>query len=334
MERRTMGFSFQDIMKILMDDAGLTVPKLAERLDRERSLVNKWMSGRHKPRLTYIPQIVEIVLKQATVSQGIVITSHLTEYIHASVLPKELKNTLLSKSSDCSAFLLETLTISLSDIPVEVGGLSQATMTRWNQYLSTPVCAIIAAFIGGALWNLSNHLFGWTYYMGSPGGEPYGFSAFIWGILTFLPIAVIAALFTKAKTTLKPRIFTLIIYTITGSLFALLFYTSGIRIGIEHAGLSYEMREIIIVIIYSFFISFPPYVVLRICAKTKVNNKATAWHVCLPVVAALFAVVLTLFIGRPEIEVAGVRGLLVGMLMKSCMFYITTKYFQYFKLGK
>ena len=107
-----------------------------------------------------------------------------------------------------------------------------------------------------------------------------------------------------------------------GSLAALLFYTTGIRVGIESLGFSYELREIIIVLIYSFIISLPPYAALRLFKGGVLNVKATMLHICLPIIAALIAVALTLFIGRPEIEVAGIRGLLVGLFMRSCMYYV------------
>jgi hypothetical protein len=191
--------------------------------------------------------------------------------------------------------------------------------------MTVPVCAVAAAFLGGVLWNISNHLFGWTYYMGSPGNEPYGLSAFIWGILVLSPIVIISALFPKRQAAMKTVIFTGFAYTVVGGLSALLYYSSGIRTGIESLGLSYGAREIIIVAIYSFLISAPPYVALRIFENSPLDGKTIAWHIGLPVFAALFAVVLTLFIGRPEIEVAGIRGLLVGILMRSCMYYVMAK---------
>ena len=344
-----MDFTFPKLMRILMEDAGLTSPKLAEGLNRERSLVNKWMSGKHKPKTAYIAQIVDILLKKTTTGQEIILAAHITEFIRASSLPEELKNSLLTKSIDCPIFLREALIISLYDTHdiSALSGISNAIpegaaaspapsnpqaspdppetlKIRLGRHMTTPVCAVASAVLGGALWNLANHIFGWTYYMGSPGGEPYGLSAFVWGCLTLLPIAIIAALFLKMKASFK-GIAVLIAYITSGSLAALFFYTSGIRTNIEAIGLSYEIREIIIVFIYSIIVATPPFMIARGFAGSPPDRKATFLYIALPVIAALFAVVVTLFIGRPEIEVTGVRGLLVGVFMRSMMFYVLVK---------
>ena len=331
-----MDFSFPNILRIITNDIGMTLPRLADGLNRERSLVNKWMTGKYKPRPEYIPLIVETILKNATVSQLIIVTAHLVEFIHASQLPIDLKDSLLSKTSGCAEFLFEIMTVSLSVIPVPDVAIVTASLiespvpdaapittlkVRLSRHLTVPVCAVLSAFMGGALWTLVNQVLGWTFYAGSPGGEPYAFTAFVWGFLAFLPHAIIYLIFLTKKFDVK-LIATLAVYIIVGSLSATLFYTSGIRVGIESYGFSYELREIIIVIIYSFIISFPPYIALRILNRTAAGTKKTALRIVLPIAAALLAVVLSLFIRRPEIEVAGIRGLLVGMFMRTCIFYV------------
>ena len=319
-----MEFTFPNVLKIITDDIGMTLPKLADGLNRERSLINKWMSGKHKPRPEYMPLIVETILKNSTVSQLIIVTAHLTEFIQESGLPKNLKDALLSKTGDCAAFLFEILTISINDLPISPDVPVPAYKVRVSRFITAPICAIVSAFLGGALWTLANQVLGWTFYMGSPGGEPYGFSALIWGFLTFLPHIVIYPVFLKKE--IKPKLIgSLSAYIIAGSLSAVLFYTSGIRAAIEGLGFSFQISEIIIVIIYSFIISAPPYIVLRIFYRSSPGIKKTSLHLGLPIAAALLAVLLTLFIGLSKVEVAGVRGLLVGMFMRSCIFYVMSE---------
>ena len=325
-----MDFSFHELLKIVLTDTGLTPPDLAIRLDRERSSIYKWLSGKHQPRASYIPQIVALALEKATASQKVLLIKHMTGYVTNSTLPYEIKETLLCNAENHTAFLQETLVIALSKESLQNTWpdkvMSPEKSAWYERYGKVSICAMATAALGGLLWNFSNHLLGWTYYMGSPGNEPYGFSAFMWGFLTLLPLAIISTIFLKKHLALKTMITALLAYLIVGGLSALLFYTSGIRVGIENLGFSYEMREIIIVIIYSLIISLPPYITLRTITRSALNSKITALYVGLPVVAALVAVILTLFISRPEIEVVGVRGLLVGMLMRSCMFYVMIKH--------
>jgi hypothetical protein len=334
-----VGLSFPEILRLALTDTGLAPSRLAIKLRKERTSVYKWLEGKHRPKPAQIPEIARVILENATASQKQVLMKHLVQQVKQSDLSEDIKETLCGSPIDYTDMLRDVLTLATNRSSFQsasfgkVGNKNNTLGMFRNRsgskhFFSVPVCALVAAFSGGALWTLANQAFGWTYYSGSPGNEPYGLSAFVWGLLTLSPLVVIAVLLLRRHVPPRLSLFICLAYVITGCFSAWLFYTMGIRAGIASVGFAYELRELVVAVIYALMISCPPYIALRLLVKASISFKTTLLHVGLPIVAAFSAVVLTLFIGRPEIEIAAVRGLLVGLSMRSFMYFVIIKTLQ------
>ena len=327
-----MDISFQELLRISLTCTGLTPPELAAGLDRERSSVYKWLSGKHQPKLSYLPQMVSLLLGHATAAQKIILRKQINDIVNHSSLPGEIKKTLLSDTDDDFSFLQEVFTLALSDTPVRQPWTHMKSPSRPSEWVGRNalliVIALTAAALGGILWNVTNLLFSWTYHTGGPNNEPYGLSAVLWGILSLTPVILLAEIYAKKPFPASNALVQLAAYLAVGGLSALVFYSGGIRSFLESHVRSYEIREVIIVLLYAALISLPPYAALRVLGKTVQAGKATAIHIVLPIGLSLMAVLLSFLIRRPEVEVAGIRGLLVGLLMRTGMFFAAARAIQ------
>lgn len=311
-------FSFQRIMQIVISDSGIKPSSLALYCNRERTLIYKWLSGRCMPKASLLPVIAHAVAANTTSSRKIILENDLLEYIHESNLTSQLKDCLIQNCSTEDR-LLEMLDLSISDslpiVDADSSLLPESTFRRSVWII--PAGTVFFSVLGGLLWNLLNHLSGWTFYMGSPDNEPTGLSAFIWGVVSLLPLSAFAFLYIY-KINLK-SIFGAAVYTILGGLAALLFYTISLRSIIAAMGFPYALQESLIVILYACIISLPPYISALFAREPLSVTFRTILNGLLPVGITFLACAMTFIIDRPAGEIAQLRGFVVGLTLRISM---------------
>ncbi|MEL7654798.1 MAG: hypothetical protein AAGU75_02690, partial [Bacillota bacterium] len=108
---------------------------------------------------------------------------------------------------------------------------------------------------------------------------------------------------------------------------AFIFYNGGFRIFIEQLGFHYGLQECIIAGIYGLVISCFPLLALYLVLRRV--GIPLIWHIAgifLPPAAAALSVLGTSIINMPQLEVAQLRGFVVGLTLRLCMFVIAYLY--------
>lgn len=190
------------------------------------------------------------------------------------------------------------------------------------------ICMILSAIIGGLLWNLLNILLNWAFHLGGSGNEPHGFQAFIWGVVSFFPVVFFAGLACYRYVLSNPELlrkfgFVMMLDTIFAGLGAVMFYDLGFRNYIESLRLGYGSQELVIVLIWAFVISLSisiPLLVLSHTFITLLNARYIFLQIPLSMILAFLAVMASLFIPRPENEIAQLRGFFAAVALRIGLF--------------
>jgi len=193
--------------------------------------------------------------------------------------------------------------------------------------LITIIFTLLAALLGGLIWNILNHLFDWAFYMGGSGNEPTGILAFIWGLTAGIPIIVFALLSIRMAKPQATKIvqcdwrLAVTFYSLATGTAGFIFYNSGFRSFVESFGYSYGLQEIVIVVIYAALLSILPFLsLLALLHFPKMAKGMLMIVLTAPILLSVISVLGTMLINRPEAEIAQLRGFLVGLLLKIAMF--------------
>ena len=316
-DARPSTMDFRSLFRLVLDDTGLKPSTIAFELQRERSLVYKWLSGANVPPASYFPLIAEIVSKYASKTKKLILENDLRALVCKAALPQEIRETILAAES-VERLLSECLELSvMSDIAIEQGRSKTALDYRW---LATILLgALFAAVFGGVLWNGLNRVLGWSYFMGGADDELRGFHTLLWGLITMAPIPLpLLALYRgEARSRL---IVPSILFIGFGGLSALAFFSSGIRGTVEGMGLSYPLQETIIVVAFALCLSVPPLVAAILPHSHGKPVSSHAAVVLSPTLAVLLGFFVTLMIDRPVSEILQLRGFVVGFTLRLMVF--------------
>jgi hypothetical protein len=189
------------------------------------------------------------------------------------------------------------------------------------------LCAALAVIAGGWLWNITNTLFKWTFYLGGSGNEPYGIAAFVWGAIVAFAISAFAFIAGIWYIPQKQRSFrrislTVALYTIFGGLGAVLFYGTGVRQWVESANLGYASQELSIAAAWSLILSVLMCLPLLVLPqRVTVLDKRRVWlQVPLAVILVILAVFLSLNIALPAMQIDQLRGFFAGVALRLGLF--------------
>jgi len=321
---------FSELFKIAFSHINESPKTLAEfYIDRDRTLVYKWLNNTAMPSKKLIPGIVRFITDHAAASARVLIKSDFNRYIEASGIHREAIVLLIS-TVDFEDYLEEIFSYAIAEKKQEWNKGIEDDKIRKHQEKSTfPVklgLAIISAALGGLLWNILNRIAGWPFFMGGSANEPVGFTSAIWGFLTLLPVIILAiyvsenqlALFVSFK---KRYVLLSVLYSTAGAVGAFVFYSAGIRGLIENYQIGYFPQELIIAFIYALTISILPFMTLLLFHQKNKLTWRTLLYVLIPSVACTAIVLLTALIGKPDLEISQLRGFLVGGALRSLMFF-------------
>jgi hypothetical protein len=193
------------------------------------------------------------------------------------------------------------------------------------------VCAALAVIVSGLVWNFTNLLLKWQFYLGGSGNEPYGIAAFVWGSIQAFVVSSFAFIvgsvywhIRRAQPSLHEILVVIILYTIFGGIGAWLFYNLGIRLWVESFKYGYGSQEIIIALVWSFVISFMTFVPIWFLDRRRrinvLNTRRLGLQIPFSVLLVFLAVLLSLIIGRSTAEVSLVRGFFAGVALKLGLF--------------
>jgi hypothetical protein len=327
-EKRPAGFLFREVFRMVLDDTGLKASAVAAELQRERSLMYKWLSGSSLPPVSYVPLIAEVVARRCSRTKRLILVDHLKALVRRSDLSAPVRATLL-KLDSLEDLLPECLDLSLAPGPgTPTAGPAAATAT------GAPIAAgswpwlvlgsLVAALVGGILWNVMNRALGWTYFMGSADGAMPAFPALAWGLVTMAP--VIAPLLFLGSRDERPRLALAAgLFTVVGGACAVIFYTTGIRAAIVGRGLGYGLQEMLVAAVYALLLSVPPLAAtlpaLRGSGRLPRPFRAAVLSLA-PAAAVLLGLLATLLVDRPEAEVVQVRGLVVGFALRLTLYVV------------
>lgn len=316
-----MDLTVQSILQILIADTGIRVSVLAKELGRERSLLYKWLSGSSIPSNSYYPDIARIVDEYSTQAQKVLLMDDLRRLVQKSKLTLPVKQALLEIEAPRS-LILEIFTIcTVNTPPIFVSEASSFREKPFRIEVTVLIRALIAALLGGIIWNGLNRLLGWSYFMGTPKDSLRGIPSVVWGITTAVPIPT--ALFcSKKRINIKNKLLFICLYGLLEGIAAGGYFLAGLRPIIEQLHLSYIVQETIMVIWFSMLISVPPYLLVYAVFFRGLAPSRLFFNVGLPIVGALVAFFLTLLIARPQPEVLQLRGFVVGFILRLAMFYI------------
>lgn len=145
--------------------------------------------------------------------------------------------------------------IEKSQKPLTIGQ-SQKPLTIGHDFLLFLLfcflfcCSLLAAGLGGFIWNALNATFGQRVYLGGTSGEPHGWAAFIWPIVTNAPAAIILVILAHlAQIRIRGQLLLYGVFLFIGlPLGSIIFYDyPGFR-GFLH-------DELYLVLIWSFLLS-------------------------------------------------------------------------------
>jgi hypothetical protein len=309
-------FAFKNLFRRILDDTGLKASTVARELQRERSLMYKWLSGSSVPPSSYVPLLVQVVMKHSSRAKRLILAESLRSAVQDAALTGELRDALL-RAAPIEETLSECLDLSLtpglaSAAPRAAGAI---VLGRW----SIVAGALFAALFGGIAWNVLNRIAGWPYFMGSAGEALTGWRALVWGLVTMAPIP--AALVVLGPRADRAReVLPAILFTLVGGASAFLFYSSGARSAIENLDLAYALQETIVVVVFAIVLSIPPHVAALLAGRRRRRFARVAITLVLPTAAALLALLVTLVIDRPVSEVLQLRGFVVGFALRLAQF--------------
>jgi len=310
-------FTFAFLFKLVLDDTGLKPSVIAHELNRERSLMYKWLSGKSTPPVSYFPDIVSIVSTHTSEARKRILENKLRSLIGRISLCRDVRTTVLSADS-FDDFLSECLHLSVMDgIALETQG-DGAGELRWQTLVFSG--ALFAALFGGVLWNLLNRLFRWPYFMGSIEESLRGTHALLWAVVTTAPVPLPLLLLSRPAKR-RGLIVSVTLFIVIGSLSAFAFFSLGIREVIESAGWSYRMQESIIGVLFSLMLSLPP----LLAASLIFSRGRLAWgHVLLlflPAFTVFLTLCITFLIDRPAAEITQLRGFAVAFVLRLTLFF-------------
>jgi hypothetical protein len=275
-------FAFRNLFRRILDDTGLKASTVARELQRERSLMYKWLSGSSVPPSSYVPLLVQVVMKHSSQAKRLILANSLRAIVRDAGLQVELRDTLL-RAGSIVELLSECLDLSL-----------------------TP--------------NALNRILGWPYFMGSSGEALQGWRALVWGLVTMAPIPA-PLLLLGPGTARARRVLPAVLFTLVGGVSALLFYSSGVRAAIENLGLGYVPQETIIVVIFAFVLSVPPHLAALLADRHHSGVARLMVTLLVPTAAALAGFLVILVIDRPVSEVLQLRGFVVGFSLRIAQFF-------------
>jgi hypothetical protein len=311
------GFTFDVLFRIILDDTGLKVSAIAAELNRERSLIYKWLSGASRPPSSYFPLIAEIIIKRVSEARKQILENDLRELVGKISIAQDIRARILALEPLVD-FITECMSLSvMPGMEMDVPGDDRNNI---QQPVFIIASALFAAVTGGVLWNILNHILRWPYYMGSAGEDLFGFHALVWGLITTVPIPLPLLILNRAKGW-RRQIVPMIVFIITGSLAAMAFFSLNIREIVESIGWSYQRQEITLVVIYSIFLSIPPLLASSLALS---RGRLVPKHILilfLPSVIALFSLLITFLIDRPVVEIVQLRGFLVGFMLRLTVFF-------------
>lgn len=302
-------------------------------LDRDRTLVYKWLHDKARPSKSLIPKIVAFVASKAREPLRLQIRHELDLLVSASGLGPEVVAGL-ARTEGFEAYLEDLLLLAVSqgpgadpEAPIAAAGPRRARTIPIRE-LSLGALAILGS---GILWNGINRLLGWAFYMGGTGKEPRGLTAALWGLTISLPILVIALLAARgdpppvsapAQAQARPwKPLHTVLYTLAAILGAWAFYTSGLRASVEGLGLGYRLQESLLALGFALLVPLLPLALLRGVrgpAWARPSQALGLWAI--PALLVLASVFLTFFIDRPAPEVEQLRGFLAGLFLRTGMY--------------
>jgi hypothetical protein len=314
--RSESAFAFGSLFRMVLDDAGIKPSAAALGLNRERSLMYKWLSGKVVPPSYYFPDIVALVSAQASEARKRILENRLRSTVEGLSMARDVRAKVLS-SRTFDELLFECLHLSTMPGAGAAPTPAAAVGLRW---LSLALAgAFFAAMAGGVLWSALNRALGWPYYMGSSDAVLRGFRALVWGAVTTIPIPL--PFFLMYRSGERRRLAApMAAFALAGSLAGFAFHDLGIRKAIEGAALGYRPQEIVIVLAYSAMLSIPPLLAASLFLSRGRLVPRHALVFLAPVAGSLLGLLFTFLINRPVSEILQLRGFIVGFVMKLLMF--------------
>jgi hypothetical protein len=321
---------FSELLKIAFSHINESPRTLAEfYIDRDRTLVYKWLNNSATPPKKLVPGIVRFIKDHTIPSARVVIRSDFNRYIEASGIHQEAI-ALLTSTADFEEYLEEIFSYAISEKKQASTKGSEKNENREADGGLTVsvklVLAVLAATLGGLLWNVLNRIAGWPFYMGGSANEPLGTASAIWGFLTLMPVILLVLSISENRLAFsallnKRNVFLSILYAAAGALGAFVFYNAGIRGAIEKKQIGYFPQELAIAFFFALIIATLPFLTLLLFRQQNKRSWQTLLFVLLPCVACSAIVLLTALIGKPDLEISQLRGFLVGGVLRSVMFF-------------
>lgn len=309
-------FDFPNLFRRILDDTGLKASTVARELQRERSLMYKWLAGSSAPPSSYVPLLVQVVMNHSSQAKRLILSNSLRAIVRNAGMPVELRDSLL-RAGPIEDLLAECLDLSLT--PNLAGAVPQTARRIGIGNWSVLFGALFAALCGGIAWNALNRILEWPYFMGSAGDELQGWRALVWGLFTLAPIPAPLLLVGPGIERAR-RVFPAVLFTLVGGASAVLFYSSDIRAAIENLGLGYALQETIVVIIFAFLLSVPSHLAALLAMQRRPRFARLMVTLFAPTTAALIGFLVTLVIDRPVSEVLQLRGFVVGFALRIAQF--------------
>jgi hypothetical protein len=310
-------FSFRNLFRRILDDTGLKASTVARELQRERSLMYKWLAGSSVPPSSYVPLLVQVVMKHSSQAKRLILSNSLRAIVRDAGLPVELRDALL-RAGSIEGMLSECLDLSLT--PNLAGVVPQTARRIGIGNWSVLFGALFAAVCGGILWNAMNRILGWPYFMGSTREALRGWHALVWGLVTMAPVPA-PLLLMGPGTARARRVLPAVLFTLVGGASAVLFYSSDIRAAIENLGFGYALQETIVVVIFALALSVPPHLAALVALQRRPRLARGIVTLLVPTAAALLGFLVTLVIDRPVFEVVQLRGFVVGFSLRIAQFF-------------
>jgi hypothetical protein len=146
--------------------------------------------------------------------------------------------------------------------------LTPLWLNRQIQNIHKPVeispSVFLTAAASPALWILTCRMLEWKYFLGGSGNEPSGLSAFVWGMVSSLPVALYLAVRVSGTYSVsisvaeRLRILRLIAAQCSAAGFgAFLFYSLSLRAFVESWRLPTAVQELLIAGIWSSLFTWP-----------------------------------------------------------------------------
>lgn len=205
--------------------------------------------------------------------------------------------------------------------------------------------SLLSPIVGGVVWQYLNKLNGWSFHLGGPGNEPYGFYAAIWGAITILPIAFSVRIATTDRNMnsiiaivrwfISRECALVLAYVVLAALLSVLFYgytrEAGVRSLITAWGWSYERTEQAMIVVWSVALSVAPVIAILLFGGPSAPLKSMP-HLLLYAAPGVVSVVLCLlalsaYFGLYDYlnldQKAQIRGLIAGFVLRFGLFWGT-----------